>query len=128
MSRRNKPRPRRAMGELEAQVLDVLWDDGVRLTPTDVGARLPGGELAYTTVMTVLSRLYEKGVLTRERQGRAWAYAPVLGREDYAAQRMNDILRDGGDQSRALARFVDRMTPAERARLRQLLDARRRTS
>jgi predicted transcriptional regulator len=113
------------MGELEAQVLDVLWDEGCRLTPNEVGARLRGGaELAYTTVMTVLTRLFEKGVLTRVRQGRAWAYAPVLGREEYAAARMNEILRDGGDQPTALARFVDQMTPAERARLRRLLDAR----
>jgi predicted transcriptional regulator len=115
------------MGELEAQVLDVLWDAPGHLTPTEVGARLPGDtELAYTTVMTVLTRLFEKGVLERERRGRAWAYAPVLGREEHTAERMNDILRGADDRSAALARFVDRMTPAERARLRRLLDGRGR--
>jgi uncharacterized protein HemY len=48
----------------------------------------------------------------------------VLGREELAAEQMNAILRDGGDQSAALARFVDHMTPAERSRLRKVLDAR----
>jgi BlaI family transcriptional regulator, penicillinase repressor len=117
--------PRLATGELEGRIMDVLWDAGGRLTPTDVGARLrPERELAYTTVMTVLARLFDKGMLTRERRGRAWAYQPVLGREELAAEQMNAILRDGGDQSAALARFVDHMTPAERSRLRKVLDAR----
>ena len=122
MSRRS----RRATGELEAEVLEVLWDDGGRMTPSEVGARLHvEQELAYTTVMTVLTRLYEKGVLCRERRGRAWAYQPVLTREEHAAGRMNEILHDGGDRSKALARFLDQMTPAERERLRKLLDSRR---
>jgi len=126
MSREHASRPRRAMGQLEAEILSVLWDAARRLTPAEVGARLPGEpELAYTTVMTVLTRLFDKGLLTRERQGRAWAYAPVLGRAEYTANRMNAILRDGGDQPVALARFVDHMTSAERVRLRKLLDAQR---
>jgi predicted transcriptional regulator len=116
---------RRATGELEAEVLEVLWDDGGRMTPSDVGARLHvEQELAYTTVMTVLTRLYEKGVLCRERRGRAWAYQPVLTREEHAAGRMNQILHSGGDRSKALARFVDQMTPVERERLRKLLESR----
>ncbi len=122
MSRRS----RRATGELEAEVLEVLWDDGGRMTPSEVGARLHvEQELAYTTVMTVLTRLYEKGVLCRERRGRAWAYQPVLTREEHAAGRMNEILHNGGDRSKALARFLDQMTPAERERLRKLLESRR---
>jgi predicted transcriptional regulator len=126
MNRRRAAGPsRRGMGQLESQILDVLWDDGGRLTPSEVGARLHAEqELAYTTVMTVLTRLYEKGVLSRERRGRAWAYQPVLGRAEHTAERMNDILHEGGDQSKALARFVDQMTPAERQRLRKLLDSR----
>ena len=118
-------RSRRATGELEAEVLEALWDDGGRMTPSEVGARLHvEQELAYTTVMTVLTRLYEKGVLCRERRGRAWAYQPVSTREEHAAGRMNEILHCGGDRSKALARFVDQMTPAERERLRKLLDSR----
>ena len=115
------------MGELEAQVMDVLWDDGGQLTPAEVNARLQSGrELAYTTVMTVLVRLFEKGAVTRQRRGRAWAYRSALGREEHAAQGMNAILRDGGDRSLSLARFVENMSTKERAELRRLLDARSR--
>ncbi len=113
------------MGELESQVMDVLWDTDVRLTPTEVGERMPANDgLAYTTIMTVLTRLFDKGALTRERRGRAWSYAPVLSREEDAAQRMDAIMRNTGDQTAALSRFVDRMSRSERARLQRLLESR----
>lgn len=118
---------RLGMGELEGKVMDVLWDDGGHLTPAEVNTRLDSDrDLAYTTVMTILVRLFEKGVVTRERRGRAWAYRSVLGREEQAAQSMSAMLRDGGDQAISLARFVDNMTPKERAQLQKLLETRNR--
>jgi predicted transcriptional regulator len=105
----------------------VLWDADTRLTPAEVNAGLDTErELAYTTVMTILVRLFDKGVVTRERRGRAWAYRPLLSREEQAAERMNTLLRNGGDQAVSLARFVDQMSPKERAQLKRLLEARRR--
>jgi predicted transcriptional regulator len=122
-----KAQARLGIGELERRVMDVLWDDGGQLTPAEVNARLDTErELAYTTVMTVLVRLFDKGLVTRQRRGRAWEYRSVLGREEQAAQRMNAMLRDGGDQSISLARFVDNMSAKERAELQRLLDARSR--
>ena len=59
---------RRAYGALETDVLGVLWDDDSSLTPGEVRDAL-GGDLAYTTVMTVLTRLFEKGLVTRTQQG-----------------------------------------------------------
>ena len=127
MVKRSPRRARLGMGELESQVMDVLWDSEHFLTPAEVNACLASDrELAYTTVMTILVRLFEKGVVTREQRGRAWAYRPVLGREEHAAERMNAVLRAGGDQSVALARFVDNMSAKERSRLRRLLDDRKR--
>ena len=115
------------MGELESRVMDVLWDNEGSLTPAEVNAQLAADrELAYTTVMTILVRLFDKGVVTREHRGRAWAYRPVLGREEHAAERMNAVLRAGGDQSIALARFVDNMSSKERSQLRRLLADRKR--
>jgi len=115
------------MGELEAHVMDVLWDAEGSLTPAEVNAQLATGrQLAYTTVMTILVRLCDKGEATRERRGRAWAYRPMLDREEHAAERMKALLRAGGDRSIALARFVDTMSPKERAQLSRLLNARKR--
>jgi predicted transcriptional regulator len=127
VSRKAQDQARLGMGELERRVMDVLWDDGGRLTPAEVNARLASErELAYTTVMTVLVRLFEKGIVTRQRRGRAWEYRSVLGREEQAAKRMNAMLRDGGDQSIALSRFVENMTAKERSELQRLLAARSR--
>lgn len=55
---------RRARGALEAEVMGVLWTAGEPLTPDQVRRRLPG-DLAYTTVMTILVRLVEKGAASR---------------------------------------------------------------
>ena len=65
-------RGRRAAGELEAEVLAVQHRAEAALTPGDVSAHLGGG-LAYSTVVTILSRLHAKGVLTRRRTRRAYA-------------------------------------------------------
>ncbi len=62
---------RRAAGELEAGVLAVLQAAGQPLPPGEVRERVGGG-LAYTTVVTILSRLHAKGVLQRRKAGRGW--------------------------------------------------------
>jgi predicted transcriptional regulator len=126
---KRKAQPARlGMGELESQVMDILWDAGEPLTPAEVNTQLATGrDLAYTTVMTILVRLFEKDLVTREHRGRAWAYRPVLDREGHAAKRMNALLETGGDRSVALARFVDNMSAKERTQLSRLLDARKRT-
>ena len=65
---------RRPMGALEAEVLDVLWHADGPVTPADVRTAM-GTDLAYTTVMTILVRLWEKGLTERTKQGRAYAYS-----------------------------------------------------
>src|SRR5690348_4025408 len=72
--------PRRPSGALEAEVLAVLRAAGMPLTPGQVRERLdarPRGELSYSTVVTIISRLHAKGLLARERAGRGFAYTPV---------------------------------------------------
>lgn len=113
---------RRANGALERAVLESLWRaDGPR-TASEVRADM-GDELAYTTVMTVLSRLFEKGLAERAAVGRSYAYRPVVAAGDLAAARMKDILEASGDRSGALAGFVSRLTARERASLRSALES-----
>src|SRR5207237_6914267 len=83
-------RRRRAMGALEAEVLPALWSLGDPATPADVHARLNG--LAYSTVVTTLTRLFEKGLLERTRVGRAYAYVPLVSEAELIAQRMQKAL------------------------------------
>jgi predicted transcriptional regulator len=89
------------------------------LTPAEVLTEL-GGDLAYTTVMTTLARLQEKGVLTRERVGRAFAYAPADSAA-VTARRMRDVLNTGDDREVVLARFLDELHPDEVPLLARLL-------
>lgn len=108
-------------------VLDVLWDQDGWLTPgemhTAVGARR---RLAYTTIMTTMSRLWEKGRLDRRRRGRAYEYQSVMTRTEYAATRMTEFLDAAGDPRSALTHFVSSMDEREIAELRQVMRTRRR--
>ncbi|MBM7492434.1 putative transcriptional regulator [Micromonospora luteifusca] len=113
------------LGDLERAVMDVLWDvvpgtsDGV--TVREVADALDGRELAYTTVMTVLDRLAGKGMVQREREGRAWRYRPAASREAHIAQLMLDALDLGGSRDAALVRFARSVTGTEAEVLRAAL-------
>lgn len=113
---------RRPMGELEAAVMSVLWDRGGWLTPGEVHAVLERERpIAYTTVMTILVRLWTKGRLERQRDGRAYAYRPLQSREEHAAARMGAMLVGVGDRPAALNHFVRALAPADRDQLRRML-------
>lgn len=113
----------RAQGELEAAVMDVVWDRGGWVTAGEVHQVLDADRpLAYTTVMTILVRLWQKGRLRRQRDGRAYAYQPVQTREEMAASQMGQMLVSSGDRPKALAFFLDTLAPADRAQLRRMLN------
>lgn len=109
-------------GELESQVLGVLWAADSACTPRDVHDAL-GSErdLAYTTVMTILVRLWQKGLVNRERAGRAYAYTPVESRDERVASRMRELLAGAGDRSAALAGLVESLPDDELDALRRIV-------
>jgi predicted transcriptional regulator len=111
---------RRAAGELEGAALAVLQASDSPLTPGQVLDRLGGG-LAYSTVVTILSRLHSKGVLTRLRSGRAYSYAPVADEPGLAARRMRGVLDAESDREAVLARFVSGLSPEDEDLLRRAL-------
>lgn len=111
---------RRPAGALEAEVLAALWAADGPLTPAEVLADIDT-ELAYTTVMTALSRLLEKRVVSRRRAGRAYAYTPVLDRPGIAAARMRELLDTGEDRRAVMARFVGSLNEAEERELQDAL-------
>src|SRR5215469_4291753 len=111
---------RRAAGELEAAVLAVLQAARSPMSPGEVRDRL-GGDLAYTTVVTILSRLRAKGVLSRRKAGRAFAYQPVADEPGLAARRMAQVLDAEADREAVLARFVSGLSGADEDLLRRML-------
>jgi len=115
------------MGELEASVMDVVWTDDGWWTPGQVHDALAGQHpVAYTTVMTILVRLWKKGRLDRRRAGRAFSYHPFQTRQEYTASRLRELLASSKDRAGALVGFVDALDAKERAQLRRMLGERRR--
>jgi predicted transcriptional regulator len=113
---------RREAGELESEVLATLWAADEPMTAADVLGRL-GHTLAYTTVMTTLVRLFEKGLVDRRRAGRGYAYSSKVREGDVAARRFRAILDRGHDRQAILQGFLDELAPEEERVLRALLDA-----
>lgn len=113
------------LGPLETELLGLLWRDGSWLSAPEIHDELASKRpVAYTTVSTVLIRLWQKGHLERERDGRSFAYRAVRTKEEYAAARMAGLLADLDDQPRALSWFLDFLSPDARAQLRRLLKRR----
>jgi predicted transcriptional regulator len=109
----------REFGELESAIMDVVWDSDRAYLVREVRERLSYNRpLAYTTVMTVMNILYGKGVLCREKQGRAWRYWPTESREEHDARLMAEVLRSGGNEHITMMRFVERVSDEEREALR----------
>lgn len=111
---------RRGMGALEAEILGHLWAIGLPASPGQVLEAM-GGDLAYTSVMTILVRLWKKGLVARERRGRAFVYRPVLTEAELTASRMRATLDRTRDREAALSRFVGTLNKCDERVLRRLL-------
>jgi predicted transcriptional regulator len=114
---------RRAAGELEAEVLGILRAASGPLSPGEVRQRVAAGqrgELSYSTVVTIVSRLYDKGLLARQRAGRGFTYTPV-DEASLAASRMSQALGSGSDHGAVLTRFVSGLSGRDAWLLRRLL-------
>ncbi|SNX66199.1 predicted transcriptional regulator [Streptomyces sp. TLI_55] len=118
-NQRQRP-PRRGQGELEGLVLSALREADGPQTAGSVQERLGGG-LAYTTVITILTRLLAKGVVARERAGRSFVWTPVSDHAGLAAHKMRKLLDGESDREAVLASFVTSLEPGDERLLRELL-------
>lgn len=117
------------LGPLEYATMRALWSDspvGVAHVLAELNADKPGDEqLAYTTVMTVLGRLHDKGLVGRERRGRGYAYSPYFGEgalvEHLSRRAVDQVLQRYGDV--ALAQFAAAVEGADEDLVRRLRDA-----
>lgn len=96
---------RKVFGELEADVMEVIWRRG-RVTVPDVWGEIrKSRELAYATVKTVMNRLADKGYLRRRAAGRAHSFEPVMEREAFLRRVSDEVLKglfvDFGEPIRA---------------------------
>lgn len=114
----------RWLGALEAEVMELAWEHGGWIGVNEIIAGLRNDRRAYTTVMTIVTRLCDKGLLERRRQGRLFVYRPALSKADLAARTLREVLAATDDPDAVLARFVDNLeaSPELLARLRALAD------
>ena len=117
---------RRHPGSLEAEVLGALARAGGPLSPGELRDQLASGDLAYTTITTVLGRLVAKGLVRRQRDGRRYSYEPAVDESALVAERMHADLRLAADRGVVLQRFVSALSDAEAAALRTTLRRRGR--
>ncbi|MGD8277222.1 MAG: BlaI/MecI/CopY family transcriptional regulator [Gemmatimonadota bacterium] len=115
-----------AFTDRELDVMAVLWDVG-SATVAEVQERLVD-ELAYTTVLTILRTLEEKGRVRHEEVGRAYLYIPLVDREEAGANAVRRMVRKlfRGSPELMLTQLVTErgLTPEQMRRMKVLLDAR----
>ena len=103
--------------DLEADVMDVVWSrEWEEFAVRDVLEVLEGErEIAYTTVMTTVKRLFDKGLLDREKDGRRYLYSPVLDREEFHAQMAIEVMKSLPESGReaAMSMLIDEMSGSE---------------
>lgn len=119
------------LGPLEERILEELWNRGNATVRDLIDDTCQ--DLAYTTVMTTLDRLYKKNLLSREAEGRAFRYTPRLTREDLQREAAGEALRQLLDASPAssmpLSYLVEVLTEHDAKLLddlRRLVDAKRK--
>jgi predicted transcriptional regulator len=114
----------RQQGELESQILDSLWNSSEPQTSTQILQAVRGdGQLALTTVLTVLSRLTDKGLVQRdEANARGHLYRATKTREQHTAELMLGLFANGGDKTLALSLFAEGLNKETLASLRQAID------
>jgi predicted transcriptional regulator len=108
----------REFGQLESAIMDVIWAGNRPYAVREVREQMTYGRpVAYTTVMTVMGILHGKGVLCREKHGRAWRYWPAEAKEEHDARLMAEVLRSGGNHQLTIRRFLERVSDDEMATL-----------
>lgn len=108
--------------DLEAAIMDVVWSRDFRtFAVSDVLTVLEKKrEIAYTTVMTTVARLFDKGVLARKREGKKYVYSPKYSREEFLESTAREVLNCASPGHGALAMLADKVSEASRSELDEL--------
>ena len=113
----------RGFGELEAVVMDRVWEHGGPVTVRELFDELRHERpIAYTTVMSTMDNLHRKGWLARDKDGKAYRYTAVASRDEYSARLMREAMAEAGDTEAVLSHFVAAMDGDQSQVLREVLD------
>ncbi|HEY6232321.1 MAG TPA: BlaI/MecI/CopY family transcriptional regulator [Pyrinomonadaceae bacterium] len=111
-----------ALGKLERAVLNEAWQRD-EVSVRDIYLAF-GENIAYTTLMTTLDRLFKKNILTRRKDGRAFLYAPAVSPDEFEQGIREDVIEGllghGSDVQPVLACIVDTVSERDRELLDEL--------
>ena len=114
----------RNRGELEADIMAILWQTNTPMTAKEVQAQFTEKVPAITTLITVLDRMCAKGQVVKESAGgRSQTFAAAQSRIDHVAKTMTTALNSADDQVAALLHFAGSLSDEDRAFLRKAIDA-----
>jgi len=130
MAKNRKDKGSARLGDLEAAIMNVIWQRGEATVEEVRGSLDRDKKPAYTTVMTVMSRLAEKGVLERQKQGRAFLYRAAADRSEVAGSMLSNLVDRlyAGSPGRAIAHLIETeedVADEELARLEEMIRERR---
>ena len=111
---------KRADGSLELEIMQVLWDSSLPMSPNQV-RELISGNLAYTSVATVLTRLCDKKHVKRSIVGRTYVYVSFTSRQEWYSKQMSAILNETKNHGELLAGFVGKLSKRDRRDLQRIL-------
>jgi predicted transcriptional regulator len=121
--RTSKKGIRQVLGDLETDIMELIWRESpasVRQVHEHLARER---SIAYTTVMTVMGRLAEKGLLKREQHGRAYLYIPTQNREEFCSETIDTVMQGllGGFGEPVLSHFVDTVGSQDMDKLDELV-------
>lgn len=113
---------RKALGDLEADIMGIMWRKGKACVRDVCGSLEKEREIAYTTVMTVMSRLADKGLLGKEKEGKSYLYYPLVSKKEFNRSFVSSLLGGLGHElsASALAFFVDNLASEDEETLAEL--------
>lgn len=115
------------LGALESDIMEIVWNSRNPISVRDVTLDIQRNrKVAYTTVMTIMGRLVEKGLLKRQESGKAYIYQPVYSKDRFLTRVSRQIIKNfiASFGEAAIAHFaeeIDKLEPLKRKNLTKLL-------
>ena len=121
--RTSKKGIRQVLGDLEADIMEMLWRESPASVRDVHEVLAKDRTIAYTTVMTVMSRLAKKGILRRNQSGRAYLYLPTQSREEFCSETISTVMQGllGGFGEPVLSHFVETVGSADAEKLDEIV-------
>jgi len=116
------------LGDLERKIMEIIWESEEAISVSDVVQVLSQKrKIAYTTVMTIMGRLVDKGILTRKLSGSSYQYMPKVSQEKFIAKSVHNIFTTavstlGQEAVTYFVREIKRLNPKKRQELLKMLD------